>query len=437
MCARLISHHITVFLSPLSYYYHINYQLYINQALPHQFLSLIEIINIKDVHQSYSHICRRGCTLIGSGSSAAVSLNSTDMVLYDDSMGSKLKHSNLRALKKKNMFEHDEKKVRAKSKKAKSSKAKSRKSKKSKKQSKLSDEEMIEILNKIDSNNDMMIDHDEAEYALVDQLETIDEDDFDNVWNDIDEDGLGEVSYEDFMEYPSLAVAAMRSSKTYQRGYYILGKYFFPSTYLMGVQSSLPRMDAKDPVAANLVRKYAPIFFIPPCTCTPVAMIGTKVPDWPKHYSVNKGVEVEQGGLGLEGVVEWSGCNHFKGAIAVAAENNNPERWEGRYYESSRYSNVYHRYSRSYNNGDVYEVHMFALYFEKDKTGGYSGVACTLEPNPVWDESCGHKHDIESVLIWFKNNVPTHIGASAHGGYEVRLREKCVSKKEFVSTNHN
>ena len=32
----------------------------------------------------------------------------------------------------------------------------------------------------------------------------------------------------------------------------------------------------------------------------------------------------------------------------------------------------------------------------------------------------GHRHDIESVIMYFKNGVPVPVGASAHGGYKMK-----------------
>lgn len=64
-------------------------------------------------------------------------------------------------------------------------------------------------------------------------------------------------------------------------------------------------------------------------------------------------------------------------------------------------SNTYHRWDRTIVNGDVYEVHMYELYFETDRTGWIGG----------------HRHDVETVIMFFKNESPIYVGVSAHGDY--------------------
>jgi hypothetical protein len=46
---------------------------------------------------------------------------------------------------------------------------------------------------------------------------------------------------------------------------------------------------------------------------------------------------------------------------------------------------------------------MFELYFEKDRTKlKYIG---------------GHRHEVETVIMYFTNGLPTHVAVSAHGDY--------------------
>ena len=64
--------------------------------------------------------------------------------------------------------------------------------------------------------------------------------------------------------------------------------------------------------------------------------------------------------------------------------------------------------------GAAYEVHVFELYFEKDMSSCPIGVK-------FQGHNCrGHRHDIESVIMYFKNGVPVPVGASAQGGYKMK-----------------
>jgi hypothetical protein len=68
-------------------------------------------------------------------------------------------------------------------------------------------------------------------------------------------------------------------------------------------------------------------------------------------------------------------------------------------------SNTYHRSASIYKDGNLYTVHMYALYFQKDQKGhGAPGKGTT-----------GHRHDWEFALVWTKNGQLTHASTSAHG----------------------
>jgi hypothetical protein len=69
-------------------------------------------------------------------------------------------------------------------------------------------------------------------------------------------------------------------------------------------------------------------------------------------------------------------------------------------------SNTYHRWVRAEKGGNMYELHIFALYFLKDQWGSLGG---------------GHRHDFEEAAIAFKNGVPISAAASGHGGYTIKL----------------
>jgi Necrosis inducing protein (NPP1) len=77
----------------------------------------------------------------------------------------------------------------------------------------------------------------------------------------------------------------------------------------------------------------------------------------------------------------------------------------------------------------VYSAHLFELYFLKDQATVFGG---------------GHRHDIESVLVYFKGSSPTHVLVSAHGKWisktyaEVakdNLRPKVVYHKDGLLTH--
>mmetsp|Transcript_24055 Transcript_24055/g.35801 ORF Transcript_24055/g.35801 Transcript_24055/m.35801 type:complete len:456 (+) Transcript_24055:389-1756(+) len=75
------------------------------------------------------------------------------------------------------------------------------------------------------------------------------------------------------------------------------------------------------------------------------------------------------------------------------------------------FSNTYHRWNR-YKGRDTWEFHMFALYFEKDQTNVGS---CSV---PFCDICCGHRHELEQVLLVFKNEQPYWVFVSGHGVYK-------------------
>ena len=74
-------------------------------------------------------------------------------------------------------------------------------------------------------------------------------------------------------------------------------------------------------------------------------------------------------------------------------------------------SNLYHRDACQRENGKLYCAHMYMLYFEKDQVISGSG---------------GHKHDIESAIIWLTDGELTHISYSDHIGlgWAMRTRPK-------------
>ena len=67
-------------------------------------------------------------------------------------------------------------------------------------------------------------------------------------------------------------------------------------------------------------------------------------------------------------------------------------------------ANTYHRVATQLQGGHTYQVHLYDLYFQKDRV-------------PYFFSLAGHKHDVETVLVYFTDGRPTHVAVSAHGEY--------------------
>ncbi|MFD3684515.1 NPP1 family protein [Nocardiopsis sp. NPDC058631] len=86
-------------------------------------------------------------------------------------------------------------------------------------------------------------------------------------------------------------------------------------------------------------------------------------------------------------------------------------------------------YSRSKCDASGWCAYMYALYFEKDQTVH----GC-----------CGHRHDLEHVVVWVLDGEARHVSASAHGDYDTRpasevlwegTHPKIVYHKDGASTH--
>ncbi|GAA0982678.1 hypothetical protein GCM10009551_027940 [Nocardiopsis tropica] len=86
-------------------------------------------------------------------------------------------------------------------------------------------------------------------------------------------------------------------------------------------------------------------------------------------------------------------------------------------------------YSRSKCDASGWCAYMYALYFEKDQTVH----GC-----------CGHRHDLEHVVVWVFDDEARHVSASAHGDYDTRpasevlwegTHPKIVYHKDGASTH--
>lgn len=153
--------------------------------------------------------------------------------------------------------------------------------------------------------------------------------------------------------------------------------------------SSIP-----DTTAVNHIAAYAPAFDFDGDGCLPAAAISR--------------TGVKNGGLSTSGTITGN-CR---------SSNFLDE------------SNTYHRYVIQVENGVEYSAHVYELYFEKDQATNYFGG--------------GHRHDVETVIIYLTDRVPTHMAVSAHGEYtrkawsdidKVGSHPKVVYHKDGVTTH--
>lgn len=86
---------------------------------------------------------------------------------------------------------------------------------------------------------------------------------------------------------------------------------------------------------------------------------------------------------------------------------NNSGALNGSCHDQSDLDNT-NSYSRSKcNNG--WCAYLYDLYFEKDQAV------------PGWD-CCGHRHDLEHVVVWVQNDQAEYVSTSAHGNYSTYPR---------------
>jgi len=142
-------------------------------------------------------------------------------------------------------------------------------------------------------------------------------------------------------------------------------------TALGGTLEALKREDF---AAGSLVEQYHPVFDMDGDSCLPSAAVS-------RTGTRNPGVSLG-GGL--------------------------TKRCRSRNFMTT--SNTYHRWDRKRVNGDVWEVHLYDLYFEKDDASIFDWLRWK------WHHY-GHRHDVETVIMLFRNNQPQYVGVSAHGYY--------------------
>jgi len=86
----------------------------------------------------------------------------------------------------------------------------------------------------------------------------------------------------------------------------------------------------------------------------------------------------------------------------IAPGLNNSGALNGNCRDQSDLDNT-NSYSRSKcNNG--WCAYLYDLYFEKDQA--VPGIDC-----------CGHRHDLEHVVVWVQNDQAQYVSTSAHGNY--------------------
>lgn len=91
----------------------------------------------------------------------------------------------------------------------------------------------------------------------------------------------------------------------------------------------------------------------------------------------------------------------------IAPGLNNSGALNGNCHDKSDLDNT-NSYSRSKcNNG--WCAYVYDLYFEKDQAV------------PGWD-CCGHRHDLEHVVVWVQNDVAQYVSVSRHGNYDTYPR---------------
>ncbi|RBQ19129.1 hypothetical protein DP939_14320 [Spongiactinospora rosea] len=78
-------------------------------------------------------------------------------------------------------------------------------------------------------------------------------------------------------------------------------------------------------------------------------------------------------------------------------------------------------YARSRCNATGWCAHMYGLYFQKDQT---TGAGCP---------DCGHRHDMEHIVVWVLDDKVEYVSASAHGNYQT----KPAGEVEFLEGGTN
>ena len=133
------------------------------------------------------------------------------------------------------------------------------------------------------------------------------------------------------------------------------------------LDDSLPILRSTNLATARRVEDYHPVFYFDSNSCFP-------------DYAIDRQAQPNPG---LDDLSLTAGCRN----------DNFMDR-----------ANTYHRWTSKIANGHTYQVHLYDLYFQKDQV--------------LFGEGWGHKHDVETVIMYFTDGNPTHVAVSSHGTYE-------------------
>lgn len=93
----------------------------------------------------------------------------------------------------------------------------------------------------------------------------------------------------------------------------------------------------------------------------------------------------------------------------IAPGLNNSGALNGNCHDQSDLDNT-NSYARAKCNND-WCAYLYDLYFEKDQA--VAGVDC-----------CGHRHDLEHVVVWVNQDQAQFVSVSAHGDYSTHPRDQ-------------
>ena len=148
------------------------------------------------------------------------------------------------------------------------------------------------------------------------------------------------------------------------------------------LDDTLPELLSTNPRAGRRVERFHPTFYFDENSCYP-------------DYGVSRGA---QRNPGLGDSSPTAGCRDPN----FMSRANTYHRWAEVplpvHRIPGRRDEPRERHS--------YQVHLYSLYFQKDRA-----------TYAFWE---GHRHAVETVIIYFTDDLPTHIAISAYGQYEVR-----------------
>jgi hypothetical protein len=114
----------------------------------------------------------------------------------------------------------------------------------------------------------------------------------------------------------------------------------------------------------------------------------------------------------------------------IAEGLNNSGALNGNCHDKSDLDNT-NAYARSKCDDSGWCAYLYDFYFEKDQA--VAGVDC-----------CGHRHDLEHIVVWVRDDQAEYVATSQHGGYAVHPRDevtwndthaRSIYHKDGVSTH--